>query len=96
MLWEHIGQGPYPSLGRRWPGEDSTGSGAWEAGDDQKLAWELVGGRDRKSKGMFLAVISFCQGLAGRKSIASLEKCKEFDTAGAPRLENIKQVTKGI
>lgn len=63
----------------------------WAVEDDLKLTWELVGRRERTSrKGELTAVISFCNGLEGRKSITSLGKCREFDMADASsvRLEN--------
>lgn len=51
----------------------------------------MVGRRKRKSqKGKFTAVISFHKDSEGRKRIAGLGKCKQFDTAEASsvRLED--------
>ena len=43
-------RGPYPSLGKRWSGKDSRTSGAWTVGEDKELAWEFMGGKERKTR----------------------------------------------
>lgn len=43
-------RGPYPSLGKRWSGKDSRTSGTLTVGEDKELAWEFMGGKERKTR----------------------------------------------
>lgn len=43
-------RGATPSLGKRWSGKDSRTSGTLTVGEDKELAWEFMGGKERKTR----------------------------------------------
>ena len=91
---------PLSQSGKRWSGKDSRTSGAWTVGEDKELAWEFMGGKERKTRkeeaprsGQLLQRL-----WRKEKQSPSLGNCKWFSMAKASNVRepDRNQIMKGI